>query len=110
MTKRLVYIDEAAAIMDVSKEAIRKRIKRGTIEAKKDAAGKWLIAIQDDVEDGGQYSRQAEKDLTIEVLLAQVEDLKKERDYYRGYFLNRERKLLQPGRSWWQRLFNRDDQ
>jgi len=108
MTKRLVNIEQASDILGLSKEAIRKRIKRGTIDAKKDALGKWLIAIEDDVEDTVQYSRQAEKDMMVKVLLEQVEDLKRERDYYRNYFLNQNRKLLQPGRTWWQRILDRD--
>ena len=108
MTKRLVYVEEAADILGLSKEAIRKRIKRGTIDAKKDAGGKWLIAIDDDVEDAGGASRQDEKDLLVKTLLEQVEDLKRERDYYRGYFLNQNQKLLQPGRTWWQRIFSRE--
>ena len=110
MTKRLVYVEEAADILGLSKEAIRKRIKRGTIDAKKDAGGKWLIAIEDDVEDAGEASGQAKKDLTVQILLDQVEDLKRERDYYRNYFLNQNQKLLQPGRTFWQRIFKRGDQ
>jgi len=105
MTKRLVNIDVASDALGLSKEAIRKRIKRGTIEAKKDSKGKWLIAIQDDVEDAVQYAGQDEKDLLVKTLLEQVEDLKRERDYYRNYFLSQNRKLLQPGLPWWKRFF-----
>jgi len=108
VTKRLVYVDEAADILGLSKEAIRKRIKRGTIDAKKDAGGKWLIAVEDDVGDAGEASGQAGKDLTVKILLEQVEDLKRERDYYRNYFLNQNQKLLQPGQPWWKRFFRKD--
>ena len=110
VTKRLVYVDEASDALGLSKEAIRKRIKRGTIDARKDAKGKWLIAIDDDVEDAGEVSGQARKDLTVQILMAQVEDLRRERDHYRNYFLTQNQKLLQPGRTFWQRIFKRGDQ
>ena len=44
-TKRTVSLDKAAAILGVSKEALRKRISRQTLEAKKNSAGHWEIDI-----------------------------------------------------------------
>lgn len=44
-TKQPVTLDEASRIMGLSKEALRKRIARKTIQATKDAAGRWRVVI-----------------------------------------------------------------
>ncbi len=82
MTKRIVYLDEAADILGLSQEALRKRIKRGTIGAQKDATGRWQVFIEDGVQDveGGRV--QAIKDAYVQGLIEQIEDLKKDKIYF----------------------------
>ena len=51
---RPVTIAEAAMQLDITKEAVRKRISRGTLEAVKGEDGRWLIYVdQDDPEPAG---------------------------------------------------------
>lgn len=45
MAERTVTIGEAASILGVSTEALRKRIKRGTIKAQKNGGGQWLVVL-----------------------------------------------------------------
>ena len=45
MTGRTVSIAEAAHILGISTEALRKRIKRGTIKARKNGDGQWLVVL-----------------------------------------------------------------
>ena len=47
-------IDEAARLLGISREAVRKRIKRGTLKAKKDKNGRWAVEVPDDIPDTGQ--------------------------------------------------------
>ncbi len=51
-----VSIDEASKLLGISKEAIRKRISRGTIEASKDDNGHWQVTVHDTGKDTGQVS------------------------------------------------------
>ena len=114
MTKRIVYLDEAADILGLSKEAIRKRIKRDSIKAKKDADGRWQVIIEDTDQDTTTGHGQATKDAYIRSLEERVSELKQERDYLRQdveYFkvltMQKEQKILQleDGRQkrfkWW---------
>lgn len=53
-----VPIGEAARRLGISVPAVRARIRRGSLIAKKDAAGRWLVRIPDDIraQDGVQSS------------------------------------------------------
>ncbi len=112
MTKRIVYLDEASDILGLSKEAIRKRIKRGSIKANKDASGKWQVVLEDGDQDTGAGHGQAVKDAYIRSLEERVNELKQANDYLRQdveYFkvltMQKEQKILQleDGRrfKWW---------
>ncbi len=46
-------IDDAARTLGISKEALRKRIKRGTVEAYKDG-GRWVVELPDADQDADQ--------------------------------------------------------
>ena len=52
--KRVVGIDEASRVLGISKEAIRKRISRGSLEASKDNNGHWQVTLYDTGHDTGQ--------------------------------------------------------
>ncbi len=54
MTKKVVSISEASKLLGISKEAIRKRIARGSIEASKDSDGHWQVTVYDTSHDTGQ--------------------------------------------------------
>ena len=70
MAERTVTIGEAASILGVSTEALRKRIKRGTLKAHKNGGGQWLVDLDgtearestNDGSDGGVH------DVTTDIL------------------------------------------
>lgn len=49
MAIRTVSIGEAAHILRISTEAVRKRIKRGSLKAHKDNEGQWLVDLDEEV-------------------------------------------------------------
>lgn len=120
-TKRIVYLDEAADILGLSQEALRKRIKRGTMSAQKDAAGRWQVLIEDGVQDVDSGHVKAIKDAYVQGLLRQIENLEKDKSYFMEELAWEKMKRLQnekevkelqgelrllleaprPGRSWW---------
>lgn len=61
-TSKTVGLDVAAGIMGISKEALRKRIQRGTIEAEKDSAGRWQVRLPESDKTDSQDSRTDSKD------------------------------------------------
>lgn len=93
MTKRIVYLDAAADILGLSPEALRKRIKRGSIEATKDESGRWLITLPDNVQDGGGGRGQAEKDVIIKVLNSQIDELKADKVFLQEELRQRSEEL-----------------
>ena len=70
MAERTVTIGEAGSILGVSTEALRKRIKRGTLKAHKNGGGQWLVVLDgtearestNDGSDGGVH------DVTTDIL------------------------------------------
>ena len=60
MTGGRATIDEAARVLKISKEAVRKRIKRGSLKGYKDEAGRWIIDLPDTDRTSGQDTRQDE--------------------------------------------------
>ena len=47
MTERTIEIGEAARILGISTEAVRKRIKRGSLKAQKNGDGQWLVILDE---------------------------------------------------------------
>jgi hypothetical protein len=47
MTERTLEISEAARILGISTEAVRKRIKRGSLKAQKNGDGQWLVILDE---------------------------------------------------------------
>src|SRR5512137_1075186 len=47
MTERTLEIGEAARILGISTEAVRKRIKRGSLKAQKSGEGQWLVILDE---------------------------------------------------------------
>lgn len=77
MAERTVTIGEAAGILGVSTEALRKRIKRGTIKAQKNGGGQWLVVLdgaeaQESTNDGSnggvQTANGGVHDVTTDIL------------------------------------------
>ncbi len=111
MTKQTVGLDAAARMMGISKEALRKRIKRGTVQARKDAAGRWQVTVDQDT--GRDTGGDAGGPL--------IDQLKSENEFLRQqlhqqsiiiYNLSETVKLLEAPaegkKSWWKRLFGKE--
>mgnify|MGYP001106924167 CR=1 FL=1 len=47
MAERTVEIGEAARVLGISTEAVRKRIKRGSLKAQKNGYGQWLVIMDE---------------------------------------------------------------
>jgi len=94
-TKHIVYLDAAADILGVSPEALRKRIKRGSIKATKDERGKWLVTLPDSGQDGGGGRGQAEKDFIIKGLNSRIDELRADKEYLKETLANRDEELRQ---------------
>ncbi len=65
MAERTLEIGEAARILGISTEAVRKRIKRGSLKAQKKEDGQWLVILDESrmaagVRDNGGNGGQAD--------------------------------------------------
>ena len=123
---------EAGAALGISPDAVRMRIKRGSMQAEKDAEGRWLVWV--DVEQAaaereaerepgaaGEREPEREGELSAEALQARVavlearlEAIESERDFLRKQVdtlifaqgMAAQKALPNPARrSWWARLF-----
>jgi hypothetical protein len=47
MAERTVEMAEAARVLGISTEAVRKRIKRGSLKAQKNGDGQWLVIMDE---------------------------------------------------------------
>lgn len=84
-------VAEAAKRLGISNDALRKRIKRGSVDAQQDGAGQWWVLLPADAtrtggdgtgqrpDAGGDASGQADQ----APLLQRIRDLEAERDYLR---------------------------
>ncbi len=130
MLEQLTLI-EAGAALGISPDAVRMRIKRGSMQAEKDAEGRWLVWV--DVEQAaaereaerepdatGEREPEREGELSAEALQARVavlearlEAIESERDFLRKQVdtlvfaqgMAAQKALPNPARrSWWARL------
>jgi DNA-binding transcriptional MerR regulator len=130
MLEQLTLI-EAGQVLGISPDAVRMRIKRGSMQAEKDEDGRWLVWV--DVEQAAAEreaerepdaagEREGERDeLSAEALRARIgelerrlEELREERDFLRRQVdtlifaqgMAAQKALPNPARrSWWARLF-----
>lgn len=117
---RTMTIETAAAVLGISKEAVRKRIQRGTLEAVKDATGRWQITLDDtgrtDGQDTGQDDPgrvQANSD-AVQAMRDEIIFLRKElerRDQLMAMLMQRVPQLEAPKQTgFFTRLFKRSHQ
>jgi hypothetical protein len=113
MTKKTLDLDAAAQALGISKEALRKRIKRGSIEAKKNKAGRWQVIIDDSIKDKGQDGAQDASSPLIEQLKSENAFLRQQlhQQSIIIYNLSESVKLLEgpkDRRPFWKRIFKRN--
>lgn len=133
MLEKLTLI-EAGQVLGISPDAVRMRIKRGTMQAEKDEDGRWLVWVDTEQaaaeRESEREAKQAEEreperegELSAEALRAQIgeleerlEELRQERDFLRTQLNNMtfaqgmtaQKALPNPERrSWWARLLGR---
>ena len=131
MLEQLTLI-EAGQALGISPDAVRMRVKRGSLQGEKDAEGRWLVWV--DVEQAaaereaerepdatGEREPEREGELSAEALQARVavlearlEAIESERDFLRKQVdtlifaqgMAAQKALPNPARrSWWARLF-----
>ena len=109
-------IQEASEILKSSKEAIRKKLIRGTLQGKKEN-GRWIIYIEDtpQEQDTNQGKQQDKKqngrdaggtDLLIETLQKQVLEKDNQINYLMKLLddhINQTKQLQAPKKRWWKR-------
>ncbi len=79
MTKRTVSIGEAATLLGISRDAVRKRIQRGTIEAKKGSNGRWMVTVDlDIVQDAGEDTGGDTSRPLVQAMQQEIDFLRKE--------------------------------
>jgi hypothetical protein len=112
MTKRTYDLDTAADILNTSKEALRKRIQRGNIEARKDDRGHWQVIIDDLVKEARQDKGQDMSGPLIEQLKTENEFLRQQLHQQNVIIFNLSEgiKLLEPPKHdrqpWYQKMFS----
>ena len=106
-----VDLDTAATFYGISQDAVRKRIKRGKVDAIRES-GRWYIFIPDSEPDNDRTKADNSGQL--------VQQLKSENEFLRQqlhqqsviiYNLSESVKLLDSPRErrpWWKRIFNRE--
>lgn len=112
--KRTVSVQQAAGELGITKEAVRKRIKRGTLKGYKDEKGQWLVELSSPTV--------GDKDNFVSREL--YEQVKNERDYLRQELERKDHILMSMTRripeletteqkqarenvGWWQRIFGK---
>jgi hypothetical protein len=73
----------AAERLGITKEAVRKRISRGTLRSDKDPDGTVRVYIPTSRTSSGTASESIGRDELVEILRAQLEDLRADRDAWR---------------------------
>ena len=76
-------VADAAERLGITKEAVRKRISRGTLRSDKDPDGTVRVYIPTSRTSSGTASESIARDELVEILRAQLEDLRADRDAWR---------------------------
>jgi hypothetical protein len=76
-------VADAAERLGITKEAVRKRISRGTLRSDKDTDGTVHVYIPSSGTPSGTASEVIGRDELVEALRDQIEDLRRERDEWR---------------------------
>ena len=122
-------LTDAGAALGISPDAVRMRVKRGTMRGEKDAEGRWLVWVNTE---GAEAEHEPEREpepgeQSAEALRARIgelerrlEELSEERDFLRTQLNNltfaqgmaaqaqAQKALPNPARrSWWARLLGR---
>lgn len=106
---RYVSVSEAAAILNVSIDTVRRRIWQGKLKASK-VKGQYRVELPGDTMQYAQTAYANEQTAYVTALLERIKSLENELEARRIevqqlHSLLHQRAL--PGASWWQRLFRR---
>lgn len=101
-------VGEVAKILGITRDAVRKRIARGTLDAEKTEEGVWEVFL-----DGGETGTTEDQDAHYWELISQqqveIERLQqelKQKDEWISQLIQRiPLQLPEPVRPWWRRVF-----
>jgi len=104
-----VSINEAAAILNVSIDTVRRHIRQGKLKANK-VKGQYRVELPGEAMQNTQTAYVTEQNAYVNALLERIKSLEAELEARRIevqqlHSLLHQRAL--PGPSWWQRLFRR---
>lgn len=77
MTRQRLTVQDASEVLGVSVDAVRMRVRRGSLEAEKDPDGRVYVRLDID-EDNVKSERQAESSELVEALRDQISMLRKD--------------------------------
>ena len=122
MTKRTVGLDEASKLLGISKDALRKRAARGTIDAEKGAHGRWLIVLDNDLDERPDNGLDTDRTL-LNAMEKEIEYLRRENERKDHIIMSLVQRVPQLGGArdddvqdddvqektvpWWRRLWRR---
>jgi hypothetical protein len=78
-----ITVAEASERLGITKEAVRKRVSRRTLRSDKDPDGTVRVYIPTSRTSSGTASESIGRDELVEILRAQLEDLRSDRDAWR---------------------------
>ena len=79
---RRVTLVEAAELLDISKSAVRQRVRRDSLRSEKGDDGRVYVYVDTSADDV-QHPERRERDELVQALHEQIEDLRRERDEWR---------------------------
>ena len=79
-------IQDASKVLGITVDAIRKRIQRKTIKARKNKQGRWIVAIdltevEDEYKDDNKKTTSEDNDSLVQSMKEQIESLNKQTEY-----------------------------
>lgn len=104
-----VSIQEAAAVLNVSLDTVRRRIRDGKLKAKK-VKGRYQVELPADTRQTEQIAYANAQSDYVNALLERITSLENELEARRIEIQQLHALLVRPqlpGPSWWQRLFRR---
>ncbi len=101
-----VSLDAAARMLGISQDAVRKRIKRGTLIAEKDKQGRWVVHIEDTFMDNSTT--------LVQSMQAEIEYLRQQNQQQAAIIMTLSSRVPQleaskedETRSWWKTLWGK---
>jgi len=95
LSRRRLDVKQAAEVLGISSEGVRKRIKRGNLDSDKDADGKVYVWLDEDLTgtDEGRTDAAGNEPSAVEILREQIDLLRTELEDWKEIVATRDREL-----------------